>query len=116
MVRKVEPRNETLLQQATTKVQDAWTRSRLFDKKRDKVVLYIRTRDEARELADLLECDSYIARSGTAAEKDEIVAKWIASTGKLYLVATSAFVEGFDYPHVRLVINVNEPESIVLFV
>lgn len=115
MVRKAEPGDGTLLQQAAIEAQDAWTHSGLFDTERDKIILYVRTRDEAGQLADLLECGSYTARSGTAAEKGEIVAKWIASTDKPYLVATSAFAEGFDYPHVRLVINVNEPESIVLF-
>lgn len=30
-------------------------------------------------------------------------------------MATAALAEGFDYPHVRLVMNVNEPESLVIF-
>ena len=64
----------------------------------------------------MLAYDSYIARSGTTVEKGEIIAKWIVSTNKPYLVVISAFAEGFDYPYVRLVINVNELESIVLFV
>ncbi|KAK0857200.1 hypothetical protein LTS16_026735, partial [Friedmanniomyces endolithicus] len=48
-------------------------------------------------------------------EKGQIVAGWIESPAQPFLVATSAFAEGFDYPHVRLVINVNEPDSLVLF-
>lgn len=36
--------------------------------------------------------------------------------GRLFIVATTALAEGFDYPHVRLVVNVNEPESLVIFV
>jgi hypothetical protein len=32
-----------------------------------------------------------------------------------YIVATIALVEGFDYPHVRLVVNVDELESLVIF-
>lgn len=32
-----------------------------------------------------------------------------------YIVATTALAEGFDYPYVRLVINVDEPESLVIF-
>lgn len=48
-------------------------------------------------------------------EKDGIVAEWVQSAVQPYIVATTAFAEGFDYSHVRLVINVNEPESIVSF-
>jgi superfamily II DNA/RNA helicase len=36
--------------------------------------------------------------------------------GRLFIVATTALAEGFDYPHVHLVVNVNEPESLVIFV
>ncbi|OQN95085.1 hypothetical protein B0A48_18821 [Cryoendolithus antarcticus] len=107
--------NGSLLHQAVAEARDAWTRSGLLDSNRDKIILYVRKRDEAKELADLLECGSYTARSGTTIEKGEKVAKWLALTDKPYLVATSAFAEGFDYPHGRLVINVNERESIVLF-
>ena len=32
-----------------------------------------------------------------------------------YIVATTALAEGFDYPYVRLVINVDKPESLVIF-
>ena len=33
-----------------------------------------------------------------------------------FIVATTALAEGFDYPHVRLVVNVNKLESLVIFV
>jgi superfamily II DNA helicase RecQ len=39
----------------------------------------------------------------------------LQSAVRPYIVATTAFAEGFDYPHVRLVINMNEPESMVSF-
>jgi superfamily II DNA/RNA helicase len=32
-----------------------------------------------------------------------------------YIVATTALAEGFDYPYVRLVMNIDEPESLVIF-
>ena len=115
MVRKATNGQGSLLEQAAAEAQDAWDRSVLFDKSRDKIILYVRTRDEAKDLADLLDCSAYTARSGSAAEKDAIIAGWIQSAAQPYIVATTAFAEGFDYPYVRFVINVNEPESMVLF-
>jgi hypothetical protein len=32
-----------------------------------------------------------------------------------YIVVTTALAKGFDYPYVRLVVNVNELESLVVF-
>ena len=32
-----------------------------------------------------------------------------------YIVVTIALAKGFDYPYVRLVINVDELESLVIF-
>ena len=46
--------------------------------------------------------------------KDRVVANWIRLT-QPYIVATAAFAEGFDYPYMRVVINVNEPDSLILF-
>ena len=115
MVRKAIGGAGSLLEQAATEAQDAWTRSGLFEEGRDKIILYVRTRREAEELAGLLRCNAYTARSGSAMEKSEIVRGWTQSAGQPFMVATSAFAEGFDYPHIRMVINVNEPDSIVLF-
>ncbi|KAK0255220.1 hypothetical protein LTS00_018296 [Friedmanniomyces endolithicus] len=89
-------------------------RSGLFNASRDKIILCFRTRDETSKLAGILGCATYTARSGSTAEKTQVIARWIASRTQPFLVATSAFLEGFDYPHVRLVINVNEPDSLVL--
>jgi ATP-dependent DNA helicase RecQ len=36
--------------------------------------------------------------------------------GQPFIVATTTLTEGFDYPHVRLVVNVNKPESLVIFI
>jgi superfamily II DNA helicase RecQ len=115
MVRKAKNGQGSLLEQAAAKARDAWDQSVLFDKTRDKIILYVRTRDEARDLAELLGCSTYTARSGTATEKEAIVTGWLHTAAQPYIVATTAFAEGFDYPYIRLVINVNEPESMVLF-
>jgi hypothetical protein len=32
-----------------------------------------------------------------------------------YIVATTTLAEGFDYPHVYLVMNIDELESLVIF-
>ena len=105
----------SLLQQAAAIARAAWYRDDVFDVQRDKIILFVQTRDEAQELADILKCPFYTAKIGSEEEKNVIVADWIRSTSQPCIVATRAFAEGFDYPHVRVVINVNEPDSLVLF-
>ena len=51
MVSKATNGQGILLEQAAARARDAWDQSGLFDKSRDKIILYIRTRDEAKELA-----------------------------------------------------------------
>lgn len=115
MVRQATVGNGSLLEQSAAEARDAWFSSELFDKARDKVLVYVRTRAEAVELSDLLECDFYTAESGTLEEKERVLAKWTKSLERPFLVATTALSEGFDYAHVRLVLNVNEPDSLVGF-
>jgi superfamily II DNA helicase RecQ len=56
----------------------------------------------------------YTARSGTTEQKKETLEKWTAPESEPCIVATAALAEGFDYAHVRMGINVNEPESLIL--
>ena len=115
MVRKATNGKGSILQQAAAEARDAWEESGQLDQARDKIILYVRTRDEAGELSDLLGCDSYTAESGSPDEKKGILTSWVQSSCQPYIVATTALAEGFDHPYVRLVINVNEPESLVVF-
>ncbi|KAL1582281.1 hypothetical protein WHR41_09167 [Cladosporium halotolerans] len=115
VVRKAGAHKGSLLEQASVEVEDAWTKSALFDHSRDKIILYVRTCKDADDLAELLGCSSYTAESGTPAEKKQILDRWIQAPETPYIVATTALAEGFDYPHVRLVMNVDEPESLVIF-
>jgi superfamily II DNA helicase RecQ len=59
MVRKVDPQRGSLLEQAAIEVSDAWNESDLFDHSCDKIIIYVRTRDEADELASKLSYESY---------------------------------------------------------
>jgi len=115
MVRKVDAHNGSLLKQATSEAKQAWTESGSFNQACDKIILYVRTCQEADDLAELLGCSSYTSESGTLVEKKQILDYWIQTPDTPYIVATTALAEGFDYPHVRLVMNVNEPESLVFF-
>lgn len=118
MVRKASEASSgrgSLLKQCAAEARDAWEVSGLFDQTCDKIVLYVRTRYEATELASMLDCAEYTAKSGTDAEKREVLAKWSSEKDQPYIVATTALAEGSDYPHVRLMINVNEPESPTIF-
>ncbi len=73
------------------------------------------TREKANELSGLLQCDSYTPENGTAAEKKHILTTWVVSTKRPYIVATTALAEGLEYYYVRLIVNVDEPESLVIF-
>jgi superfamily II DNA helicase RecQ len=112
MVRKIDARAGSLLKQAAVEAKEAWTDSGFFDHAHDKIILNVRTCKDADDLADLLGCSSYTAESGTPAEKKQILDRWTQAHDTPYIVATTALAEGFDYPHVRLVMNVDEPESL----
>ncbi|KAI6854617.1 hypothetical protein KC338_g8146 [Hortaea werneckii] len=75
MVRKAKDPSSgqgSLLQQCAAEARDFLGVSVLFNSGRNKIILYVRTREEATELASLLECDKYIAKSGTEAEKQAV--------------------------------------------
>ncbi|KAJ9625939.1 hypothetical protein H2203_004708, partial [Taxawa tesnikishii (nom. ined.)] len=105
MVRRADPRKGSLLEQSAVEAQDAWRDSDLFDHSRDKIVLYVRTCEDADSLCQLLGCAAYTAKSGTPEQKKLIVDRWIHTSDRPYLVATTALAEGFDHAHVRLVMN-----------
>lgn len=115
MVRKIDPQKGCLLSQAAVHAKKAWMKSGFFDHARDKIILYVRTCRDADDLAELLDCSSYTAESGTPVEKKQILDRWTQAPDTPYIVATTALAEGFDYPHVRLVMNVDEPDSLLIF-
>jgi superfamily II DNA/RNA helicase len=114
-VRKVDAYNGSLLKQAASEAEQVWKESGFFDHTRDKIILYVRTCQEADDLAELLSYSSYTSESRTLGEKKQILDRWIQTPDTPYIVATTALAEGFDYPYVRLVVNVNELESLVVF-
>lgn len=87
----------------------------LFSHGRDKIIIYCRTKDMVAELADLLDCPSYTADSGSEEEKEAIIQSWREPTNSPAIVATSALGPGFDYAHVRWVIHVGPPGSMTDF-
>jgi hypothetical protein len=76
MVRKADPRKGNLLKQSASEAREAWESSDLFDYTRDKIIVYVRTRDEAVQLASMLSCETYASKSGTPAEKKDILDRW----------------------------------------
>ena len=105
----------SLLEEGTRRAREAWENSQLLDRARDKIILYVRTKEDAATLAELLCCSQYTADIGTAEQKEELLRMWPASSDQPYMVATSALSAGFDYAHVRLVVHVKEPSSLVDF-
>jgi superfamily II DNA helicase RecQ len=115
IVRKVDAYNGSLLKQAASEAEQAWIELGFFDHTCDKIILYVRTCQEADDLAELLGCSSYTSKSRTPVEKKQILDRWIQTPDTPYIVATTALAEGFDYPYARLIVNVNELESLVVF-
>ena len=105
----------SLIEEGAREAREAWEASSLFDTGRDKIILYVRTREEGRGLAELLNCPLYTADAGTAEEKEELLESWLNDIDQPYIVATSALSAGFDYRHIRLVMHINEPDSLVDF-
>lgn len=99
----------TLIARAADLVQECYGKRGFFDQSQDKIIVYCRSRDEVKELADLLQCPSYTSESGTEEEKAAILVRWIATPTQPVIIATSALGIGFDYPHVRWVVHVDAP-------
>jgi superfamily II DNA helicase RecQ len=73
IVRKVDAYNRSLLKQAASEAEQAWKESGFFDHARDKIILYVRTCQEADDLVELLGCSSYTSESRTPGEKKQIL-------------------------------------------
>ena len=69
----------SLFEEGARKARDAWENSRLLNQARDKIILYVRTKEGAAALAKLLYCPQYTADIGTAKEKEELLRTWLAS-------------------------------------
>lgn len=73
MVRKVDARATSILEQAAGAARKACADSRFLDHMRNKPTLYRRTCNGGDGLAGLLDCSSYTANSGTLVEKNRLL-------------------------------------------
>ncbi|KAF4449203.1 telomere-associated recq helicase [Fusarium austroafricanum] len=80
----------------------------LFKSEQDRVIIYCPTKDLVAELADMLGCPSYTAKSGTEEEKMAIIERWLTAANSPIIVATSALGPGFNYPHIQLCMEGDE--------
>jgi hypothetical protein len=105
----------TLLEKAAALVRACWPKQGIFDQSRDKVIIYCRTRVEAGQLGEILQCPVYTSASGTAEEKAVLLAGWLQARDQPAIAATSALGLGFDYPYVRWVIHAGAPDKATSF-
>ena len=83
---------------------------------RDKIIVYTRTRGQAIQLAAELQSHFYVGGDDmTQDERESVLDEWINTSTNRYIVATSALAEGFDYAHVRSIINVGPPDDLATF-
>lgn len=73
IVQKADLQKGNLLEQAAVEVCDAQNKSDLFDYSCDKIIIYIRTQDEADQLASNLSCETYTLQSSDPREKKNIL-------------------------------------------
>ena len=76
----------------------------------DRGLIFCQSVDVAREVASSLHCQFYVGPMDPS-EKPLVASTWQAGKDR-WLVATSAFAEGVDYPHVRAVIVMEAPRGL----
>lgn len=81
----------------------------------DKCIVYCRTIEMAEQVAELLCCPLYTSKSGDEAAKEYIISSWLNNHNCPCIVATSALGIGFDYAHIRMVVHVDAPTSMMDF-
>jgi hypothetical protein len=92
-----------------------------------RAIVYCRTKEQVDTLGAALGCPVYYSNSGTDEEKGQVLEAWLRGDGgeegeeeeggggTRIVVATSAFGAGIDYPAVRAVFHVGEPDGAVGF-
>jgi len=99
-----------------TEVRKAMERVPLFvGDEKARAIVYCRTKEEVRRVAEELSCSMYYADSGTEEEKAEVLSGWMRGNSRI-IAATTAFTEGIDYRYVRVVFYIGAPESAIEFV
>lgn len=115
VVLRIPSNSNSLLKQAALEAREIWKAFHYFDQSKDKILLYTNTLAEAEELAQLLACSSYTSALESVERKQAVLAAWTTDPTAPFLVATTALAEGFDYPYVRVVINVGAPRTLLTF-
>lgn len=111
-------RKDSDIVQATAVYLQAWW-ARVFPNGHGpaRAIVFARTKHESDRLGDLLSCPSYHADSGDAETKAHVLADWMSPRSPSgFLVGTSGLGAGLDYPHVRLVLHMDEPYGLIDFV
>jgi hypothetical protein len=103
--------SKSLLESVTDLICTYWT-TEIFDKSRDKIIVYCNTREEARMLGEMLDCPVYTSESGTWKQKATLIQEWLANSEQPAVIATTALGPGFDYPYIRWVIHVDAPRRL----
>ncbi|KAI1607822.1 P-loop containing nucleoside triphosphate hydrolase protein [Exophiala viscosa] len=85
-----------------------------FIKDKERVIVYVNSREDARILASELGCESFYSDLGSIEEKEQVTARWRDGVHRV-IVATSAFGAGVDYAYVRVVVHLDMPRDAINF-
>lgn len=116
-VHRLAHKDTDIVQATAAYLQAWWTCSFPDGHGQARAIVFARTKHESDRLGALLSCSSYHADSGDAESKAHILADWMsARSSNAFLVGTSGLGAGLDYPHVRLVLHMDEPYGLIDFV
>jgi len=108
--------DSSLVETVARDLQSSWRNISPVEMSLEKGIVYVRHIAEGERLAQLLGCGLYSgADHRTEQEKSAFLQQWTRDPKTPFLVATTALAEGFDYPHVRVVIVVDVPIDLVVF-
>jgi superfamily II DNA helicase RecQ len=79
-----------------------------------RAIFYCNSKAVVNEIAQAIGAPMYYSTSGSVEEKAKVLEQWRAGN-PAYIVATSAFGMGIDYPEVRSVVHVGAPSSAIDF-
>jgi superfamily II DNA helicase RecQ len=104
------PPGEGFLAYACQLIQTHWNDADMSESKGARVMVFLRSCDDAESAAEHLDCEFYHRDIGTVEEKKSRLARWISGESRSpFLACTTAAGAGVDYPHVRWVIHIDDP-------
>jgi len=104
------PPGEGFLAHACRLIRDKWDAAPTSEWKAPRVMVFLRSCLDAENAAEYLGGEFYHREIGSVKEKEDRLNRWKSGeSGSPFLACTTAAGAGVDYPHVRWVVNIEDP-------